>query len=268
MKKNSTIFDRLFYIGYLLLIISSLFKRVVFLNPVINYIEIAGCVSLAFIIVLSFNKIERKSLFRVFLLLVISILSSYFSGSSLPLKFILVICAAKNIDFDRFVETDFKMKTLLIILLVTFHYFGLTNDYIMYRANGTVRNSMGFSHPNMFGLQLLIICLEFFYIKYIKKQKFKIMDFLFLAFIIFIIDYYSDSRSSVITLSIFGLLYLLKDLIIKACNNKVVKSLFVYSFVILALLSLISAINYKGSSVLSSINKIISGRLYYNNYFY
>ena len=112
-------------------------------------------------IILQYKKIDFKIL-PVFLFIILSLLSFYYSKDNLPLMLCLVLLASRNIDFEDFIFKDFYFKFCLIMFVLLMHFAGLTNDYIVYRNIDSVRSSMGFSHPNTFGFYLMILCFDLF----------------------------------------------------------------------------------------------------------
>ena len=270
MIKKQTIINALFYIGYLCIIINSMMYRVIGIEKFLYVLNIVSYILLTFVIILSFDKFDKKSILFVLILLTISIISSKLSGDLLPIKFSFVILASKRIDFNKLIKNDMIVKILLVSIIVILHYLGMTNDYVIYRIDGTMRNSMGFSHPNIFGFHLMIIGLEYFYVKYINHKKVSLFDYVLLFTLLYIIDICSDSRSSILAIILFAILFLFRNGLKRKCdNNKVIFSILEYFFIILTVISLVSTIIYNNANeIFYNINKITSNRIFYNNYFY
>ncbi len=270
MTKKQSMFNILFYIGYFCMIINSMFYRVIGFKNISLIFTVVSYVVLSFVILLSFNKINKKYIPFIISAIIVCFISSRLSGDYLPLRFIFVILASKNVEFDKLVKNDMMVRIFLLIIVVLLHCFGMTNDYILYRSDGTIRNSMGFSHPNVFSFHLLIIGFEFFYIKYINKSKIKIMDYLFLIIVLIVMNVCSDSRSSMLAVSFFGIMFIFRNNLFNLCKkHKSALFTFGFMFILLTIISYVCAVTYTPSnSFLYKLDSLTSYRLFYSNYFY
>ncbi len=270
MEKNQSIFNILFYIGYFCLIINSMFYRIIGFEKISFLFSITSYIVLSFVILLSFNKVSKKYILFVLFSIIACLISSRLTGNYLPLRFIFVILASKNVEFKKIVKNDMLVRIALMIIVVLCHYAGITNDYILYRSDETIRNSMGFSHPNIFSFHLLMITLEFFYLKYTNNRRNKLSDYLLLIVVLIIMNVCSDSRSSMLALFVFGILFFFRDAIYKySSKHKSILFIFGFLFIGFTIVSILCTIFYSPSnSFLYSLDKITSYRLYYSNYFY
>ena len=267
MKQKRNIYYILFFIGYFLLVASTMFHRVKFLVNICNYLDVIAFIILFYNIIVSFKKINTKVALWLIIISIISLTSYYFSKDTLPIKLIIVLLASKNISFDNFIKKDFIVRIILILSVVSFHYLGLTNDYLMMRADGTIRNSMGFSHPNSFGFYLMIIAFEYIYISFMKNNKIQIKNYILILLIMYIINYFSDSRTSILAIILFLLFLNFKDKIIK--NKKINTFAIKNIFIIMTILTLTFTYLYGNyNTYANQMNNLTSNRLYYSNYFY
>ncbi|MBR1416415.1 MAG: hypothetical protein IJ572_01185 [Bacilli bacterium] len=267
--KKEKINQIIFYLGYFLLIITIMLSRVPLLNSLLFYVKILAYLLLSYNIILSFGKMKFKSILLIIALLLIAGLSAYFSKDTLPIRLIFIILSSRNVNFNDFIKKDFYLKIVMIILVVLLHYIGLTNDYVMYRSDGTIRNSMGFNHPNVFGFHLMIICFEYFYLEYKKNNRIKWYNYLFLLVIGIIVDYFSDSRSSILAMAIFALLIIFMNSFKTFKSKKITRKTCTNLFIILAIFTLIFTFLYRqNNDIAIFIDKLTSKRLYYNNLFY
>ena len=132
-------------------------------------ISIIVTVLLFFLILLQEEKYKKQEFLKLLFLLILSIISYCVSKCNYILMSFLFVIACKKIDVKKVIKFDIKLKSLLIIITIIFYKIGLAENIIMYRENGTIRNSLGFSHPNSLGAFLFAICLDitqnFIYIK-------------------------------------------------------------------------------------------------------
>ena len=258
----------LFSIGYIFLIISTMLNRVQFLDTVLDVLKVLSYFSLIISILLQYKKIDFKVL-PVILLFVISLLSTYMSKDHSPLLICLILIAGKNIKFDSFIYKDYYFRFFLILFVLLMHFLGLTNDYIVYRDLGSMRSSMGFSHPNTFGFHLMILCFEYVYNFVRGKKRIGIFNYSYILLLLFAIDYFSDSRSSIIALILlFVYLVFGRGLFDRIRKSNVKSKIVSFTFVFCFLISLFMTYLFqKNNSFGLYINKLTSGRLFYANMF-
>lgn len=262
--------EYLFYISYTLILITTMFTRVSIISKLYTYIDLLSLLIIFINCILASDKFTRKDLLIFFLILTISFISYYVCDSNFIFKLFLIIYSARNLNFDECVKKDFKIKLLLFISVVALHFLGLTNDYIMIRSDGTIRNSMGFSHPNIFGIYILMLCLEYVYIHDFKSNK---TQYFILVVLIFIVNYFANSRASMLVMLLMLLTCIFKKTIFYLLENKKwIKKIATNSFLILSIFTLFLTVLYQqGSDVGIEINKLTSNRIssisqFYNKY--
>ena len=252
----------LFYIAYTIMIFFWMFTNVKYISAVNNYlIKLSyGIIILSCFFAFSKNDIKDKKNIFLFVALIFSLVSWAITDSSTIAVLILFIIAAKNIKFNDIIKYDFKLRILFTAIVVLLYILNLTEDYYMYREDGTIRSSMGFAHPNTFGIYVFLICAEFIYLNY-EKITWKHYLVLFIATIL--LSYFTDSRASVITIILLILgVFLCQKTKNKIIENKIVKNLMLYLFIILTIVSFIMCIFYNPENkVLNTINEMLTGRI-------
>ncbi len=255
----------LFWISYILIIACSMFSRIIFLKPYMHILDIISIPILLLCFFLSLNGLPKKRVLIYLLIILISFISYYICRDATIFKLVLLLFSSKNIEFNKFIATDLKIKLFFIAIVLCCHYLGLTNDYIMLRSDGLIRNSVGFSHPNVFGMYILMTCMEFVYF---KKGKIKLHHFILLSLIIFFIDYFSNSRTSIVVLIIFMLYLLSKKIVDKILDNRniqfLIKRLFLILTVLVISITYLYSINNHFGIV---VNNVTSNRIYSIYYF-
>ncbi|HBC83891.1 MAG TPA: hypothetical protein DCZ30_00050 [Clostridiales bacterium] len=197
--------------------------------------------------------------------MLILIVTKYSSNSTL-LKTWLVILAAKDLELEKFIKFVFNWSICFLTLVILSYFFGITDNYIDIRLDGTYRSSMGFAHPNTFGYIVMIISLLRLYI---IKDNINFTNSIFLIPVIFIIDYFCNSRSAIIILILFYIFLLAKGLTgFRIFENKIVKFIIRNSFFIFLFLTVFMLFEYRNGTGLGlKLNDILSKRLYWINYF-
>lgn len=192
-----------FYFSYLLLLINSMCSNVYFIQPLLKYNQIIILVSLILIFLDNLKSFTFKRIFLILLVLLIMIISYKVTTFSDILFTGLFILSSKDIEPKEFIKTDFKFKLILFVSVIFFYFLGLAGNTIMYREDGMIRNSFGFTHPNHLGMYLFLLCCDLFVLYY---KKFKIRHILFFVFSFLMCLFICDSRSGQIC--ILGLIIL------------------------------------------------------------
>lgn len=260
IMKKERIKNGLFYISYFLMVFLTMFSRVQIIEQHYKIIELVSLCLLAFTSILQSVNLKRKELLIVFLIFIATFISYIFCGDSIILKLFLIIYSSKNLNFDEFIKKDLYVKLIFFMIVVFLHLKGLTNDYIMIRSDGTIRSSMGFSHPNIFGLYIFMFCME---LVYLKREKLKFYDYIIIIGSLFIIYNYSDSRASIISIIILIIFLSIKTFLVKyVFPIKFVKSLVKNSFLVFTLITCVITLLYnKNYEIGQFINRITSNRI-------
>ncbi len=250
----------LFYMAYFLMIFLSMFSRIPIIEENYKMIESISLGLLIFTAILQSHKLKNKELMIMILIMLAVLMSYVFSGDPIILKLFLVIYSSKSLDFNDFIKKDLYVKLIFFIIVIILHFNGLTVDYIMYRSDGTMRNSMGFSHPNIFGLYIFMFCME---LVYLKRNKLKLYDYAIVICLLLVIYNYSDSRASIVSLVLLIILLLTKNFLIKYVFSRKVTKFFVQnSFLIFTIITYIATILYSNNYGIGKImNTITSNRI-------
>lgn len=255
-----------FYLAYFLLISSSMLSNVNFISPYIKYFRIVYLFIIATNIFFQNTSFKTKNIITIFLTITLVLIGVFLTKNSAILIYILFLISLKKISFTDFIYKDFKIKLFLTVFVLIMYFLNFTDPYITHRIDGTIRNSLGFSHPNYLAAILLCLTLECFFLFY---KKHKVLTNLIYICNILIIYFITDSRTTVFVLLFFYiLLYIFK--IIKAnYSGKNIKLIFTNLFLILMISSLFLTILYINNNEFTlKIDSLLSGRLYWNSVFY
>lgn len=253
----------LFYIAYTLMVFFWMTTNVKYIDVINKY-----TIKIAYLVVVlscffGFTKKDIKDWKTIFLFiaLICSGVSWIISDSNILAILVLFIIAAKNIKFENIIKYDFKLRVVLTSIVVLLYVLDLTENHYIYRENGDIRSSMGFSHPNTFGIYILLLCAEYIYLNY-KKMTWK--SYVVILIVDILLIYFANSRASVIAILLLlvgtALCKITKNKIIE---NKLVKNLLPYLFIIFTLISIILCTLYNPVNfVIRQINDLLSGRIY------
>ena len=246
----------LFYFSYTLILVYYLANMVYIVKPIRNLLPYFSAIMLIFLIAIQSNKYKLKSILLILSISVVLLFSYNITGDSIFILAFLLIIASKNIDFNEFLSFDAKIKIILIFVIIVAYKLGLAETIIKYRADGVVRNSLGFGHPNVLGGVLLSVCCEISYLKY-KKHSF--LKILFFAISIIICEFVCDSRSTeicILLLIILNYVYPLFE------NNKIIRKVLPFTFIILLLVSYYTGNAYgTHNSLVMKLDSIFSDRI-------
>lgn len=256
--KTFKIYNYIFYFCYAMLLVNSTCTNVRFLSSVIYFNQLLIPVLLIIMMLTQSKSYYKKSLFLIAIILSINILTLYITKeTSLFLTFLMIICA-KNIDAKTFIKRDFIFKLIIIIFVISCYKLGYADNNIMYRDDGLIRNSLGFTHPNRLGLLLFSMCCDLIYI---HNKNYKLIDYLFLLFSLIICSVVCDSRSSQI--GIIAILIEILYLKMRDRNKSIPKGIILLPVMFAIITFLLTFLYSKNISIMYDINKLISNRLLY-----
>lgn len=268
-KINSLI---IFNFGYIFLIVSDMCKQVDLVRTYNKYISFFGYLFIAIYLLINakkFLKMNKKHLLLIILGCLLLLVGFYFSRNFTIIRVILLCLSIMTMTFDKFVKYDVIYKVIIMTSLIVTSLFGITDNKVIYRSDLTKRYSLGFTHPNVLSMYLMMMIFEVSYLvlknrEHINKITRDIMLLLIPVAIIFT-DYVTDSKTTMIILSVFYLfviayLFLYKYLK-KFLDNKLIKNILIRMF-FFASLAVVGTliIAYTHPKYISIFDKIFSSR--------
>lgn len=264
MRKIS--FNKLtFYTAYFMLNCSSMLSNVNFISPYIKYFRYFYLFLIVINIFLQNRTFKTKNIITIIATIGIVIAGILETGNSAIFIYLLFLIPLKKIEFKELIHNDFKIKVSLMLFVLMMYFLNFTDPYITHRTDGTIRNSLGFAHPNYLAVILLTLTLESFFLFY-KEHKILVKT-IYLCNLLFIY-FVTDSRTTVFTLLFFCvLLFIFKTKKID-CNNRFTKIVTSNLFLVLFAISMISTMLYMNNNeFMIKINSLLNGRLYWNSVF-
>lgn len=247
-----------FYTAYFIFLFSCMFEAVVCFLPILWFLKFMSLTMLLIKFFISFKSGYKKiTIIKITIVMICAAISFYYSRDEKYFILLLFLVAAKDINIDKFIKFDVKLKVLFMLTIILLFFMGYTNVYNMTRSDGMIRYSMGFSHPNVFAAYVFFIMAEVFYLLY-KKNRLCLFIMLLCAF--FLIDKIANSRSVML-----GLIFLMVFTILDFEKIKIVKKIPTFKiFIVFFMLSLIIGYTFNESNAFyKALNLISSQRIYF-----
>lgn len=275
MIKRTELGEKIFLLGYGLYIfwyilletttLSTRFQNNPYFNNLLNVEKIMILVVIIFFFII-INKIYvKQALFILMLLLFVSLIA-YVSAFPSLIMTVLIMYAASYVNFKKIIKVDIITKVTAVTITIMLYYSGIISQVTNVRDDGLVRQSLGFSHPNIFAVFILGIALDYIYLRY---NKFKIVDYFLVIGTTLIIGRLTDSRSTVLALFVSVILIFMFKSFPNVVNSKIISTILVYLVPIYMMASYFLMTKYTPMNpILRSIDKLTSLRITYGNAFY
>ncbi|MBQ3565686.1 MAG: hypothetical protein IJA12_00765, partial [Oscillospiraceae bacterium] len=182
-------------------------------------------------------------------LLVLGIISTLIiSNTSILISFCIVI-GMKNIDYKTALKFVFWIRLTTCILIMLGTFFGVVENLVETRDSGMSRYSMGYAHPNTFGIYCFVIISLWFILYGEKYWKMKVV----IASLVNIFQFtLTNSRTSFLLILLF-----LCMVVYSKCvrNTKLFARISPYAMIIFFLVNLLMplTLNYAIGTVLNDL---------------
>ena len=212
------------------------------------------------------QKATRREWFAVLFLLLLSLVVWRMASQGWLLWLSLFILCGKDIDIKRLASILFYEMVFLTSLVFFLSALGLTDDTVFVRNDGSIRHSMGFIHPNLFGAALLIVCISYAVRNYPKR--------IFSTCLIFIIcsvlaSITADSRTTSTCMLLGAVLFVVAGFIDKFGGKRLFIAILAFALLALLLVSVYLTVAYDPNLPFHSvIDRLLSGRPYYMHLYY
>ena len=170
---------------------------------------------------------------------------------------LFVVCA-HGVRLRPLAWCAFVLSAATFLLTVCFAYFGVIDNFVGVRA-GVTRYSMGFTHPNYFGLFLLIICFSFSVLRFGKNP---LPDILLIAVTDALNLAVADSRTCVMLSLVQVVLLLVFYFVRSESSRRLMRRVFAAGVLLVVALSMYFMVAYDPSNpVHLALDSALSGRL-------
>ena len=193
---------------------------------------------------------------------VIALTSTYYS-IMLTILAIFVGYFIRNIDV--LVSYSFRSRLIATIIIITSHFMGIISTTLIER-DGSIRDSLGFFHPNTLGITLLFLSIEYVFLRW---NTWRARNYLFPICCFLISHFVANSRGATV-----GLLLLLAFSFVKKLVSP--RSFSIFGFLIVCFLivllpafSIWMMTKYDASnSLFSALDRLSSLRFSFGNAIY
>lgn len=174
------------------------------------------------------------------------------------ISLIIVVLSAYDEDVNKVIKRVLILQVILSFLTVGFCGLGLTQDYIVVRADGTIRHSLGFTYTTLLSQIILFSSLIYIYTK-----NFEIVNReIFSLEIINILTYFiTDSKTELLFFELIILLVYLKRHINICKVIKKYKRQLVYGMIALPTISILLVLLYPLGGFMNKLDNLLSNRL-------
>ena len=218
--------------------------------------------------ILYWNRYTFKQLILFVIIGVILSVAAYRTRNYQFVYTYIFVLSATGMNMDKLIDIDLKIRIPLVFLVCMLGYFGIILNRVDYdlRGLGTMRKSLGFSHPNNLGAMMIIITIYLFY----KKHKhFIIKDYLLLLFADYICWYIAVSRTSSIIITGVIAIEILDSIISFLFKGKILERLKRITIgigsmftLIIPLGSIYLGVNYSSTPIYLALDSMLNSRLY------
>ena len=260
--RRDSLKNMLFYIPYVAYLLYSLLNTSFYAK----YINSYGKILFAFCILLLLLKeflgarfTSRDGVLALVLIVITGYFYMYFGLTQTLLP--IFIYSARNMEVNKILRISYVISVFMLVFIILSSYLGIIQNYIYYSALRE-RQYLGFRYalyPSS------ILCNIIFLKVYLEKENISWLSLICLLVANYVLFQYTDSRLTFI----LGVALIVFSTIMKKSQKFreiLLNRTFIWSFLVLALLSIYATINYDYlSDWQSDLNEALGGRLSLGN---
>lgn len=260
--RRDSLKNMLFYIPYVAYLLYSLLNTSFYAK----YINSYGKILFAFCVLLLILKeflgarfTSRDGVLALVLIVITGYFYMYFGLTQTLLP--IFIYSARNMEVNKILRISYVISVFMLVFIILSSYLGIIQNYIYYSALRE-RQYLGFRYalyPSS------ILCNIIFLKVYLEKENISWLSLICLLAANYVLFQYTDSRLTFI----LGVALIVFSTIMKKSQKFreiLLNRTFIWSFLVLALLSIYATINYDYlSDWQSDLNEALGGRLSLGN---
>ena len=260
--RRDSLKNMLFYIPYVAYLLYSLLNTSFYAK----YINSYGKILFAFCVLLLILKeflgarfTSRDGVLALVLIVITGYFYMYFGLTQTLLP--IFIYSARNMEVNKILRISYVISVFMLVFIILSSYLGIIQNYIYYSALRE-RQYLGFRYalyPSS------ILCNIIFLKVYLEKENISWLSLICLLVANYVLFQYTDSRLTFI----LGVALIVFSAIMKKSQKFreiLLNRTFIWSFLVLALLSIYATINYDYlSDWQSDLNEALGGRLSLGN---
>lgn len=260
--RRDSLKNMLFYIPYVAYLLYSLLNTSFYAK----YINSYGKILFAFCVLLLILKeflgarfTSRDGVLALVLIVITGYFYMYFGLTQTLLP--IFIYSARNMEVNKILRISYVISVFMLVFIILSSYLGIIQNYIYYSALRE-RQYLGFRYalyPSS------ILCNIIFLKVYLEKENISWLSLICLLVANYVLFQYTDSRLTFI----LGVALIVFSTIMKKSQKFreiLLNRTFIWSFLVLALLSIYATLNYDYlSDWQSDLNEALGGRLSLGN---
>ena len=263
-QEDLFLFGWFFILAYYLIIAGT---RLIYILPGSSYIKwgMVGISLFLWILKLFRDKYKPKVLLILNLLIIIMVIAAIKSGKEVLLITTIFIIAAKGINVKEFIRFDLKIRLFAILFIALLALLKIIPNIIV-DIGGIEKHAFGWQSPNTMASNVIIVLLEFIYLKWDKLRK---RDWILVGLVVLFLNAYVAARTSIlafVTVTLWTLLVRRK----KRSSLFRKKLGYIYGSVYLfcAVSSYLLLYIYNKHTIISTqLDRIFTHRLYFSTYY-
>ena len=260
-KKFRNVIKYSFFAGLACFIISGAFGSINGFDTFSDVLSVVG-IGLSAVSIM-FNVIGKKlyhskKVILMIPVILIALVSYMIVRDFTVLKLLLIMLGTLGVSFRQVISFDLKIRLAVICLIAIFFMLNMIPSGDVLRAGGGgIRHALGFTHPNILGMYVLIVVLEVNYLFMQHRKALLVVDFLGILFELFV----PNSRMPAIIIGAMMVYLIGRRLIDKILARRIIKTVIIGSFVIFSAASIIFGAVGSSGEFFGGLNKLTSNRL-------
>lgn len=197
------------------------------------------------------------------------VVSTLVSGSWNILLLLLFLLAGHNADIRMLAHCVLWSNSACVILAMTCSSRGLISTPVKMSSVNTIRNSFGFTHPNLLGMTVLTICCALAVIRFRKFSKIDILVYVFYGFAYYFCSTVVFSRTSSIAILLCVSFAVLTSVFKGSISDRIFLVVGLLVFVGLGVTSVWLMVSYDPLNPwMANLNEYMSGRIDLMHHYY
>lgn len=219
------------------------------------------CIIILLVIkIIFYTEYAKKVIIFIMTLLVVGLLSGYFSTEKAIIEIILFVVASHNVDFYKIVKFTLISLIILVGFVISSSTLGIIENRVYMRNTGEVRQSIGFIYTGFVNMFFIHIILLLFYI---KEKYIRWVEIIFILLVNYMLYKLTDTRTDYYLVYLLIILFICSyKLNILRFEKKIWKCIGILVVPLCALISFIICYKYDSSNTFYyNLNKILTGRI-------
>lgn len=205
------------------------------------------------------NKYTLLEIVAILAACIIGILSLMATDDMRVLWFAIVICASRDINFEKIVKYSFRTMLVCCVTFISMWALGIIEATTVNSIKG-IRYSFGLGHPNMCAAYYTLLMIQYVYLHFERIKAIHLGLFTVGSCIVY---WLTKSTTGLITaFAAIVIILVLKYIPLKRMNSKLITIGLICGIVLFTVIPIIYNSNF------SAIDNMMTGRLHQANFYY